>query len=46
LKLAAASEPCGISDAADAKLTKLLPARALGDYELKGYEIKRALFAV
>jgi adenylate cyclase len=44
--LASLGEPCGISDAAHAKLKQLLPARALGDYELKGFEMKRALFAV
>jgi adenylate cyclase len=44
--LASLGEPCGISDAAHAKLKQLLPARALGDYELKGFEGKRALFAV
>jgi adenylate cyclase len=44
--LASLGEPCGISDAAHAKLKQLLPARALGDYELKGFEMKRTLFAV
>jgi adenylate cyclase len=44
--LASLGEPCGISDAVHAKLKQLLPARALGDYELKGFEMKRALFAV
>jgi len=44
--LASLGEPCGISDVAHAKLKQLLPVRALGDYELKGFEIKRALFAV
>ena len=44
--LASLGEPCGISDAAHAKLKQLLPARALGDYELKGFEGKRSLFAV
>jgi len=44
--LASLGEPCGISDAAHAKLKQLLPVRALGDYELKGFEMKRALFAV
>jgi class 3 adenylate cyclase len=44
--LASLNEPCGISDAAHAKLKQLLPARALGDYELKGFEGKRALFAM
>ena len=44
--LALLGEPCGISDAAYAKLKQLVPARALGDYELKGFEMKRALCAV
>ena len=44
--LASLGESCGISDAAHAKLKQLLPARPLGDYELKGFEGKRALFAV
>lgn len=44
--LASLGEPCGISDAAYAKLKQLLPTRALGEYELKGFETKRALFAV
>jgi adenylate cyclase len=46
-KLAASlGEACGISDTAQAKLEGLVPARLLGDYELKGFEGKRALFAV
>jgi adenylate cyclase len=44
--LGSLGEPCGISDAAHAKLKQILPARALGDYELKGFEAKRGLFAV
>lgn len=44
--LASLGEPCGISDAAHAKLKQLLPVRTLGDYELKGFEMKRTLFAV
>jgi len=44
--LASLGEPCGISDAAHAKLKQLLPTRALGDYDLKGFETKRGLFAV
>jgi adenylate cyclase len=44
--LASLGEPRGISDVAHAKLKQLLPVRALGDYELKGFEMKRALFAV
>ena len=44
--LASLGEQCGISDAAHAKLEGLLSSRPLGDYELKGFETKRALFAV
>jgi adenylate cyclase len=44
--LASLGEPCGISDAAHAKLQQLVPSRALGHYELKGFEEKRGLFAV
>jgi adenylate cyclase len=44
--LASLGEPCGVSDAAHAKLEGLLSSRPLGDYELKGFEMKRALFAV
>ena len=44
--LASLGEPCGISDAAHAKLKELLTSRPLGDYELKGFETKRRLFAV
>ena len=44
--LASLGEPCGISDAAHAKLEGLLSSRPLGDYELKGFETKRGLFAV
>jgi adenylate cyclase len=44
--LASLGEPCGISDAAHAKLKQLLPVRTLGDYELKGFAMKRTLFAV
>jgi adenylate cyclase len=39
-------EACGISKTAHAKLKELVPARLLGDYELKGFEGKHALFAV
>jgi class 3 adenylate cyclase len=46
-KLAASlGEACGISDAAHAKLRELVPARLLGNYELKGFEGERAFFAV
>jgi len=44
--LASLSEPCGISDAAHAKLQELVPSRALGHFELKGFEEKRSLFGV
>jgi adenylate cyclase len=44
--LASLGESCGISDAAHAKLGSLLASRAMGNYELKGFEMKRALFAV
>jgi adenylate cyclase len=44
--VASLGEPCGISDVAYAKLKDLLPSRPLGDYELKGFEAKRGLFAV
>lgn len=44
--LASLGEPCGISDAAHAKLQEFVPSRLLGDYELKGFEAKRRLFAV
>jgi adenylate cyclase len=44
--LASLGEPCGISDAAHTKLKGILPSRSLGDYDLKGFETKRGLFAV
>ena len=44
--LASLGESCGISDAAHARLKGLVSSRALGDYELKGFEAKRGLFAV
>lgn len=44
--LALLGEPCGISDTAHAKLRHLVPSQRLGDYELKGFEAKRGLFAV
>jgi class 3 adenylate cyclase len=44
--LASLGEPCGISDAAHAKLGDFVPSRPLGDYQLKGFETKRGLFAV
>jgi adenylate cyclase len=46
-KLAASlGEACGISDTAHAKFKELVPARLLGNYELKGFEGERAFFAV
>jgi adenylate cyclase len=39
-------EPCGLSEPARAKLTNLIPARALGEHEIKGFEGKCAFFAV
>ena len=44
--LASLGEPCGVSDAAHTKLKGILPSRSLGDYDLKGFETKRGLFAV
>jgi adenylate cyclase len=46
-KLAASlGQACGISDTAQAKLQELVPARLLGNFELKGFEGERAFFAV
>jgi adenylate cyclase len=39
-------ESCGISDTAQANLGELIPARLVGEYELKGFEGKRALFTL
>ncbi len=39
-------EPCGLSETARTKLGELVPARSLGEFELKGFEGKRAFFAV
>ena len=39
-------EPRGLSETAYAKLQELLPARSLGEHELKGFEGKCAFFAV
>jgi class 3 adenylate cyclase len=39
-------EPCGLSEPAHAKLANLIPAHALGEHELKGFEGKCAFFAV
>jgi len=38
-------EPCGLSETAHTKLGELVPARLLGEFELKGFEGKRAFFA-
>jgi adenylate cyclase len=43
---ASLGEGCGLSDTARAKLGDLTAARYLGNYELKGFEGKRAFFAV
>lgn len=37
---------CGVSAAAHAKLSEFLTVNYIGDYELKGFEGKRSLFAV
>jgi adenylate cyclase len=39
-------QPCGLSEAAHTKLGELLPARSLGEFELKGFEGKCAFFAL
>jgi adenylate cyclase len=39
-------EPCGLSDTAHAKLGDLVPTRALGEHELKGFDGKCSFFAV
>jgi adenylate cyclase len=44
--LASLGEPCGISDAARAELGEMLPCRLIGEYELKGFDKKRSLFAM
>jgi adenylate cyclase len=44
--LASLGEACGISDSANARLEQLIPSRSLGNYELKGFDVKRGLFAV
>jgi len=46
-KLAASlGEACGLSDTASNKLGGFISSRRLGDYELKGFERKRAFFIV
>ena len=39
-------ESCGLSEAARSKLRELVPVRALGEFELKGFETKCAFFAL
>jgi adenylate cyclase len=39
-------EPCALSEAAHTKLRELVPVRALGEFELKGFEAKCAFFAL
>src|SRR5437762_4124154 len=39
-------EPCGLSEAAHAKLGDLVTTRPLGEHELKGFGEKRAFFAM
>ena len=39
-------ELCVLSETAHTKLAELVPARSLGEFELKGFEGKRAFFAV
>src|SRR5207253_7920061 len=39
------AERCGLSDTAHARLAELLPVRALGEHELKGFAEKRLFFA-
>jgi adenylate cyclase len=39
-------ETCVLSEAAHSKLGELVPTRPLGEFELKGFEGKRAFFAV
>jgi adenylate cyclase len=44
--LASLGEACAISDTAYDRLNGLIPCRALGEHDLKGFEKKRSLFAV
>ena len=39
-------KPCGLSETAHAKLGELVRARSLGEFELRGFEGKRAFFAL
>jgi len=40
------AESCGLSETAHTKLGELVRARSLGEFELKGFERKRAFFAL
>ena len=40
------SEACALSEAAHTKLGELVPVRSLGEFELKGFEVKCAFFAL
>jgi len=44
--LGSLGEACGISDQARTKLGETIPCRLLGEYELKGFDRKRSLFAM
>jgi adenylate cyclase len=44
--LGSLGESCGISEPARAKLGEIIACRLLGEYELKGFERKRPLFAI
>jgi len=44
--LATLGESCGVSEPARAKLGETIPCRLLGEYELKGFDRKRSLFAM
>jgi len=39
-------EPCALSEAAHMKLGELIPVRSLGEFELKGFDEKCALYAL
>jgi adenylate cyclase len=40
------SESCALSEAAHARIADLVPVRPLGEFELKGFDEKRAFFAL
>ena len=44
--LSTLGESCGVSEAAQVKLGDTIACRLLGEYELKGFERKRALYAI